>query len=118
MEWDGRSISCPKADIGKYIDSTLFHNLIMTYSAVTDFTVTLGRSSVISFSQPITKVYNMVFIKNPTGAFNFNAYTEPLTYQSWVAIKNFLIAVPPVVYLIIRYFVFIIIVLVESKYLL
>jgi ABC-type amino acid transport substrate-binding protein len=35
--------------------------------AVTDFTVTMARSSVITFAQPITQIHHRLFIKNPSG---------------------------------------------------
>jgi hypothetical protein len=80
--------------------------------------VTLGRSSVISFSYPLTEVYHSVFIKNPVGTYNFGAFTEPFTYMSWIAIIISCIAVPPVVFLIIRYLIFSLFNYVKCKYLL
>jgi hypothetical protein len=68
--------------------------------------MTVERSSVISFSHPLTEVYHSVFIKNPVGTYNFGVYTEPLAYVSWFAIIIFCIAVPPVVFFIIRYLIF------------
>ena len=58
-----------------------FSNFVsIVFSAVTDFTVTRARSKVMSFAQPITKIYHSFFIKNPSGALNYKAYIEPMHY--------------------------------------
>jgi hypothetical protein len=59
----------------------------------------------MSFSHPLTEIYHSVFIKNPAGTYNFGAYTEPQTSFSWIVAIIYCIAVPPVVFLIIRYLI-------------
>ena len=68
------------------------------FSAITDFTVTMERSAVMTFAQPITQIYHSLFIKNPTGTFNYVAYIEPLQYMSWIGIGLFVILTPPFMY--------------------
>jgi hypothetical protein len=97
-----------KVDIGNKL--TIFFkklkwNFFLHNSAVADFTATLARSTVISFSTKITKVHNSMFIKNPAGAYNFKAYTETFNDILWVALAFFFITIPPVLFLIIRYMV-------------
>ncbi len=67
--------------------------------AVTDFTVTHERSAVMTFAQPITQIFHSLFIKNPTGTYNFQAYTEPLHYMSWGILVIFCVITPPFLYL-------------------
>jgi hypothetical protein len=107
--WNGmvEMLAAQTADIGKHLIVNCFTIIyILRFNlAVCSFTVTLGRSSVILFSYPLTNVYHSVFIKNPVGNYNFGAYTDTLTYLSWIAIIIFCIAVPPVVFLLIRYLI-------------
>jgi ionotropic kainate glutamate receptor 5 len=70
--------------------------------AATDFTVTKARSTVITFAQPITQIHHRLFIKNPTGSYNFKAYSEPFHYFSWIFLFFFCIVVPPVLFLTTR----------------
>jgi hypothetical protein len=70
--------------------------------AVTDFTVTMGRSTVITFAQPITQIYHSLFIKNPTGSYNMKAYVEPFHYLSWVFLGIFCLVVSPILFLTTR----------------
>jgi hypothetical protein len=79
------------------------------------FTVTLGRSSVNSFSYPLIEVYHSVFIKSPVGTYNYGTYTDPLTYLSWIAIIILCITVPPVVFLMIWYSICLLITLLLLK---
>ena len=52
----------------------------------------------MTFAQPITQIYHSLFIKNPTGTFNYVAYIEPLQYMSWIGIGLFVILTPPFMY--------------------
>jgi ionotropic kainate glutamate receptor 5 len=70
--------------------------------AVASFTVTMDRSTVITFAQPITQIYHSLFIKNPTGSYNLNAYVEPLTHLSWAFIGIFALVVSPILFLTTR----------------
>jgi hypothetical protein len=72
------------------------------FPAATDFTVTLERSEVMTFAQPITHIYHNLFIKNPTEAYNFKAYTDPLHDISWIVLIIFCVCTPPVVFLTTR----------------
>ena len=66
---------------------------------VSPFTVTLARSQVVSFSQPILQADHRLFIKNPIGNFNFQAYNEPLEDLAWVFVGLFCLLTPPFLYL-------------------
>ena len=70
--------------------------------APTDFTVTIERSSAISFGQTITQIYSSLFIKNPTGNFNYLAYIQPLHVRAWLAVLGLIAAAPLVLALINR----------------
>ena len=73
---------------------TLLQNEIIDI-APTDFTVTQERSAVMTFANPITQIYHALFIKNPTGTFNYMAYIEPVHYKGWIMIAVFCILTPP-----------------------
>ena len=68
------------------------------FSAVTDFTVSHERSAVITFAEPITKVYNSFFIKNPSESYNFTAYLDPLHYMSWLVVLLVILVTPPLLF--------------------
>ena len=81
-------------------------NLLQTQQvdiAATDFTVTRARSEVITFAQPITQIYHSLFIQNPSGAFNYMAYVEPLHYLAWIAVGTFCLVTPPFMFFTARY---------------
>jgi hypothetical protein len=65
----------------------------------TDFTITTERNDVISFTVPITDIYNSLFIKNPSDAFNYMAYIEPMHWLAWVSLLGLLATVPPILFL-------------------
>ena len=58
-------------------------------------TTTVARSQVVSFTMPLVWVKFTLFIKNPDGAINYEAYTEPLHYTTWLLIFMFCIVLPP-----------------------
>jgi hypothetical protein len=78
------------------------YSRITSTLAVTDFTVTMERSAVMTFAHPITESYHSLFIKNPSEAYNLNAYTDPLHYLSWIVIITFCVCTPPVIFLTTR----------------
>ena len=59
------------------------------------FTTTVARSQVVSFTMPLEWVKFSLFIKNPDGAINYEAYTEPLHYTTWLLIVVFCMVLPP-----------------------
>ena len=63
--------------------------------AVTDFTVTLERSAVMTFATPLTQIYHALFMKNPAETFNYLAYIEPMNWLSWVGIFVLVVTLPP-----------------------
>ncbi|XP_059085839.1 glutamate receptor ionotropic, kainate 5-like [Tigriopus californicus] len=67
--------------------------------AITDFTVTVERSLVITFAEPITQIYHSLFIKNPTGTPHYMAYVEPLHWMVWGTLGLLILFTPPVLYL-------------------
>ena len=58
----------------------------------------MERSAVMTFAQPITQIYHSLFIKNPTGTFNYMSYIEPLHYMAWIGIGLFVMLTPPFMY--------------------
>ena len=66
--------------------------------AATDFTVTMERSAVMTFANPITQIYHSIFIQNPSETFNYMAYIEPLHYMAWVSIIIFILLAPPLLH--------------------
>ena len=79
----------------------VFSSLI-PFSAATDFTVTMERSAVMTFAEPITQIYHSLFIKNPAGRPNYEAYTQLLHTQSWLVIFVLLLIMPPFLYASVR----------------
>ncbi len=71
--------------------------------APTDFTVTIERSAVMSFLNPITQIYHSLFIKNPSDSYNFQAYIEPMHWLAWVILLVFIALVPPFLWLTTRF---------------
>ena len=57
------------------------------------FLVTLERNTVVSFSSPITYVFNTLFIKYPI-SYDAKAYLEPLHYLSWIFLFVFCLIAP------------------------
>ena len=72
-------------------------------SAATGFAMSVARSKVITYSETITESYNTLFIKNPSGTFNFKAYFEPLKNMSWFLIVIFCILAPVSLFAISRF---------------
>ena len=61
---------------------------------VCSFSTTLARSQAVSFVNPLaTGSYNY-FMKNPEGAINYQAYSEPLHYLTWLSIGVFCVILP------------------------
>ena len=65
--------------------------------------MTQARSTVITFCQPITQIYHSLFIKNPSGTFNYMAFIEPMHYLAWIAVILLCLSAPPFLYLTTRY---------------
>ena len=53
--------------------------------APTDITVTKERSKAVDFLPTMTEGYHQLYLKNPLDSLNWFAYTEPLTYDCWLA---------------------------------
>ena len=53
------------------------------------FGVTIPRSKVVTFSYTIEESTNTLFLKNPSGTFNFKAYFDPLQSMSWIFVGLF-----------------------------
>ena len=76
------------------------------FSAVTDFTITEARSHVMTFSAELDLTYLVIFIHNPINAFHYYAYTSPLTNLTWLFFLLWIIATPPILFLVARLTVF------------
>ena len=64
--------------------------------------VSLERSTVMTFATPLTQVYYSLFIKNPADTFNYMAYIEPMHWLSWIGILILIVFVPPLLFLTTR----------------
>ena len=72
-------------------------------TAVTDFTVTEERSRVITFSTPLDQIYHAIIIQNPINTYHFEAYTSPFTTTTWSMLFSWIVATPPVLFIVSRY---------------
>ena len=94
-------------DIGpKNNNAPLFPISISSLSVVpaaTDFTVTVERSAVMTFAEPITQIYHSLFIKNPAGTPNYTAYVEPLHWMTWMVVAILIVLTPPLLFMAVRY---------------
>ena len=72
------------------------------FSAVTDFTITEKRSHVMTFSSAMDEFFHAVFIKNPSDSYNYQAYTSPLTNSTWLLLFVWIIATPPILFIVAR----------------
>ena len=54
-----------------------------------------ARSEVVSYSVSLDQQYFQFYIKNPEGATNYQAYSEPLHYVTWIFIAIFCFVLPP-----------------------
>ncbi len=101
--WNGmiRMLQFQEIDIGNGsdIDELRLFYLITCFLAVTDYTVTMERAEVMTFSIPLTQIFHSFFIKNPSDFFNFKAYVQPLLYPVWLTLAGFCAVTPPVLYL-------------------
>ena len=70
--------------------------------AVTDFTITEQRSRVMKFSTPLDEIYCAIIIQNPVNTYHFEAYTSPLTNVTWLILLAWIIATPPILFIVSR----------------
>ena len=76
---------------------------MFSLTAVTDFTITKERSRVITFSHPLDQIYYVVVIRNPVNTYHFEAYTSTLADTTWLMLLVWMIATPPVLFIVSRY---------------
>ena len=69
-------------------------HLLNLFIGVTSFTITLVRSQAVSFVNPLANGRITYFLKNPKGAVNYQAYTEPLQNITWLSIGVFCVILP------------------------
>ncbi len=62
--------------------------------APTSLIQTAERQVACDWTIPLVFTYQSVFIKNPTNAYNYTAYLEPITYMAWILVGIFLLATP------------------------
>ena len=62
--------------------------------ALQGFAVSTARARVVDFSETINEDYSTLFIKNPSGTFNFMAFVEPLKYMAWLFVGLFCVLAP------------------------
>ena len=75
-------------------------------TAVTDFTITKGRSEVMTFSNPLDQIYHAVMIQNPINKYNFEAFTSPLAGLTWLMLLLWIVVTPPILFIASRYTAF------------
>ena len=56
--------------------------------------IRLARSQAVSFAIPLASGSYNYFMKNPEGAINYQAYSEPLHYFTWLSIGVFCVILP------------------------
>ena len=69
-------------------------------SAATSLIITLPRVIDADWTTPLVYGYIAIFVKNPAGVVNFQAYLEPVTFLAWGMIVVFLIVIPPFLYIV------------------
>ena len=72
----------------------------MYVSAATSLIITLPRVIDADWTTPLVYGYIAIFVKNPAGVVNFQAYLEPVTFLAWGMIVVFLIVIPPFLYIV------------------
>ncbi len=72
--------------------------------APTDLSITKARSEVVDFLEPFTEYYSGIFIRNPVGSYNFEAYLDPLSILTWMVISVLFLLSPILLYVSVRYF--------------
>ena len=68
------------------------------FIALVPFSVTLDRHAVVSFGTTMDLDFTQLYIKNPNSAINYQAYSEPLHYITWLCIGIFCIILPPFIF--------------------
>ena len=68
-------------------------------SGAAPFRNTMARRKVVSFLDPMTADPALLFIRNPSQAFNFAAYIEPMHYLAWIFVIVFCLLTPPFLYI-------------------
>ena len=84
--------------MGPQLGTNLRDQFKILFTATTAFAVSVARSNVVTFSETITESYSALFIKNPSGTFNFKAYVDPLKYMSWIFVGLFCIIAPTLLF--------------------
>ena len=69
---------------------------------MTDFTVTAERSRVMTFSTPLDEIYHAIIIQNPINTYHYEAYTDPFTTTTWSMLLAWVIATPPIMFIVSR----------------
>ena len=68
-----------------------------------DSTITQSRSTVIDFLPRLDLIHEKLFLWNPVGTPNSQAYIEPFTLHSWLGVVIFVIVVPLILRGIFKY---------------
>ena len=56
----------------------------------------------MTFSSAMDEFFHAVFIKNPSDSYNYQAYTSPLTNSTWLLLFVWIIATPPILFIVAR----------------
>ena len=64
------------------------------------FTHTRQRENAVTFGIAFDYGSKGLFIKNPTSAYNFTAYFQPLTYLCWIFVLIFILLLPNFMFMI------------------
>ena len=73
---------------------------VLCILAATSLIITLPRIIDADWTTPLVYGYLAIFVKNPAGVTNYQAYLEPMTYLAWGMVVIFLIVIPPFLYIV------------------
>ena len=90
-ELQEQRIDMCKSHPKSFFVSVLIINYTKFISAPGCFSVSIPRTKVVTFSYTIEESYTTLFLKNPSGTFNFKAYFDPLRSMSWIFVGLFCI---------------------------
>ena len=97
------------SDIGKWwisIHPNSMQSWYFQITAAAAFSVTIARSEVITFMQPLAVTKKRLFIQNPKQTFNFLAYTQTITNTAWIVIAVTVVVTPFFLYITVRRWAF------------
>ena len=71
--------------------------------ALAQMTVTKSRSTAVDFLPTLFEGYQQIFLRHPSDGMNWNAFTEPFVFQTWIVIGSFIFLLPIILSALIFY---------------